>query len=84
MPNPVAGGGNGRLINGTNGNQITADLLLAPLGTHRGATQTMALLPGCYPDILNDNFDLFADAFLFPDEAAGDVTPALREPADVA
>ena len=39
------------------------------------------VLPGRYPDVINDNPALIADTFVLPDEALGDVTPALREPA---
>jgi uncharacterized protein (TIGR03032 family) len=38
------------------------------------------VLPFRFPDVINDNNALIADSFIIPDEALGDVTPALRPP----
>jgi uncharacterized protein (TIGR03032 family) len=39
------------------------------------------VLPARFPDIINDNPALIADTFVLPDQALGEVTPALRDPA---
>ncbi len=39
------------------------------------------VLPARFPDLINDNPALIADTFVLPNEALGDVTPALRDPA---
>ncbi len=38
-------------------------------------------LPARFPDLIYDNRALIADTFVLPNEAPGDVTPALRDPA---
>ncbi|HLJ95958.1 MAG TPA: hypothetical protein VKU02_22480 [Gemmataceae bacterium] len=39
------------------------------------------VLPARFPDLINDKNALIADTFVLPDQALGDVTPALRDPA---
>jgi uncharacterized protein (TIGR03032 family) len=39
------------------------------------------VLPARFPDVINDSTALIADTFVLPDQALGDVTPALRDPA---
>jgi uncharacterized protein (TIGR03032 family) len=39
------------------------------------------VLPARFPDVINDNTALIADTFVLPDQALGEVTPALRDPA---